>query len=177
MQILVILAILPKKLLIMTYCTVEFWKTTVMPPLLLSWVVVGFLYKVKILISTLGRHREVLSIVLVYSVIEVEVGCKVWHRILITPSHQVHWPRAVSTSLSVDIKLKMQWSLPPHGIPKVWKIRTLGYQIFRIMNASQSLVYDADLTLYVNFHMYERMYILMCSPFSDHHLKFQMLKI
>lgn len=126
----------------------------------------------------LGRHREVLSVVvLVQPVIEVEVDCKVQNRILITPNPQVHCPWAVSTGLSMDTNLKMHCSLLPHGIPKIWKIRTLDYQIFGIVNASQSLVYDADLTLYLNFHMYVRKYILICSLFSDRHLKFQILKI
>lgn len=122
----------------------------------------------------LGRPEEVLSIVLVQPVMEVEIGWKVKNGILITPGHQVHWP---SRGLSVDTDLKMHCRLPPRGISEIWKIGTWGYQIFGIVNMSQSLVYDADLTLYVNFHMCVRMYILVCSLFSDHHLKFQMLKV
>lgn len=122
----------------------------------------------------LGRPKKVLSKVLVQPVMEVEIGCKVQNRILITPGHQVHRP---SRGLSVDTDLKIHFRLPPHGISMICKIGTLGYQIFGIVNMSQSLVYDADPTLYINFHMCVRMYILVCSLFSDHHLKFQMLKV
>lgn len=36
---------------------------------------------------------------------------------------------------------------------KDWKDRVLGYQVFGMVNASQALVYDADLTLYLKFQM------------------------
>lgn len=67
----------------------------------------------------LGQPRELFPMVLVQSVIELEVGCRVLNWTLNTPNHQVHKPCTVSTSLSVNINLNMHCSLLPHEILKI----------------------------------------------------------